>query len=71
MNEWLPLISHYGLIVVFLGAIFEGETILVLAGVLAHQGILAFPWSSVWAPVVQSLVTKPGFFLGIFMANDY
>ena len=44
MDEWLLLLSHYGLFIVFLGAIFEGETVLVLAGILAHQGILSLPW---------------------------
>jgi membrane protein DedA with SNARE-associated domain len=33
-------IIHYGYIVILLGTFFEGETILVLAGFLAHRGYL-------------------------------
>lgn len=43
----LPLLlSLYGLPVVFAGALFEGETVLLLAGYAAHRGYLDF-----WAVV--------------------
>lgn len=35
-------IIHYGYIVILLGTFFEGETVVVLAGFLAHRGYLAF-----------------------------
>jgi membrane protein DedA with SNARE-associated domain len=35
-------IIHYGYIIILLGTFFEGETVLVLAGFLAHRGYLAF-----------------------------
>jgi membrane protein DedA with SNARE-associated domain len=35
-------IIHYGYIVVLVGTFFEGETILVLAGFLAHRGYMDF-----------------------------
>ena len=34
------LIEHYGYLAVFVGALIEGETILVIAGYLAHEGYL-------------------------------
>jgi len=34
------LIEHYGYLAVFIGALVEGETILVIAGFLAHEGYL-------------------------------
>jgi membrane protein DedA with SNARE-associated domain len=34
------LIEHYGYLAVFIGALIEGETILVMAGFLAHEGFL-------------------------------
>jgi membrane protein DedA with SNARE-associated domain len=40
--EIQPYIIHYGYIVILLGTFFEGETVLVLAGFLAHRGYLAF-----------------------------
>jgi membrane protein DedA with SNARE-associated domain len=41
------LVAHYGLVAVFVGTFFEGEGILVAAGVLAGEGML-HPLS-VWA----------------------
>lgn len=37
-------VSHYGYWAVFAGTLAEGETIVVLAGYAAHQGILSLPW---------------------------
>jgi membrane protein DedA with SNARE-associated domain len=34
------LVEHYGYLAVFIGALVEGETILVMAGFLAHEGYL-------------------------------
>ena len=34
------LIEHYGFIAILIGTFFEGETILIIAGFLAHQGYL-------------------------------
>ena len=34
------LIAHYGYLAVLIGALVEGETILVMAGFLAHEGYL-------------------------------
>jgi membrane protein DedA with SNARE-associated domain len=41
------LLATYGLLAIFLGTFFEGETILVLAGLAAHRGYL--PLSAVFA----------------------
>ena len=38
------LISHYGYVAIVIGTFFEGETILVLGGLAAHQGYLQLPW---------------------------
>lgn len=38
------LVADYGYLAVFAGALFEGETVLLLAGFAAHQGYLSFPW---------------------------
>ena len=34
------LIEHYGYIAVFIGAVLEGETVLIVAGFAAHRGYL-------------------------------
>jgi membrane protein DedA with SNARE-associated domain len=43
------LIKQYGYFILFLGTFAEGETILVLAGFLAHRGYLELPWVIVTA----------------------
>ena len=38
------LIKNYEHLPILIGTFLEGETILVLGGVTAHQGYLALPW---------------------------
>jgi membrane protein DedA with SNARE-associated domain len=38
------LIKHYGYLILFIGTFAEGETILVMAGFLAHRGYLELQW---------------------------
>ncbi|MBI3432786.1 MAG: DedA family protein [Hydrogenophilales bacterium] len=38
----VALIAQYGYVAVFLGALFEGESVLLLAGYAAHRGYLDF-----------------------------
>ena len=38
------ILENYGYIVVFLGALLEGETVLIMAGFATHRGLLALPW---------------------------
>jgi len=45
------LIAQYGYAAVFLGALFEGESVLLLAGYVAHLGYLDFPVLTVVAGV--------------------
>ncbi len=37
------LISHYGYVALVVGSLAEGETVTLLGGVAAHQGLLKFP----------------------------
>jgi len=48
-DQIIQLLQNYGLIIVFIGAVIEGETILLLAGLLIHQGILSFPYTVIVA----------------------
>jgi membrane protein DedA with SNARE-associated domain len=49
------LVQQYGLLAVFLGAAFEGDFTLILAGVTAHLGYFSFPLA-VLAGTLGSLV---------------
>ena len=39
------IISAYGYPALFAGVFIEGETVLAIAGFLAHQGYFAVPWA--------------------------
>src|SRR4030095_17218562 len=41
--DFAPLVAEYGYPAALVGALFEGETILVLAGLFAHRGVLHLP----------------------------
>lgn len=43
------LLSSYGYLALFVGCLLEGETILILAGLAAHQGLLGFAQVVFWA----------------------
>ncbi len=41
--DYVPLITRFGYPATFLGTVLEGETVLVLSGLLAHRGYLSLP----------------------------
>lgn len=41
--DYAALITHYGYIATFAGTLLEGESLLILSGLAAHRGYLAFP----------------------------
>jgi membrane protein DedA with SNARE-associated domain len=56
------LIGEYGYLAVFIGSIFEGESVILLAGLLANQNYLSFPLI-IGAALAGSLVGDTGWFL--------
>ncbi len=44
MPDLQSLISQYGYVALFVGTFLEGETILILGGIAAQQGMLDLPW---------------------------
>lgn len=63
------LVAQYGLPAIFLGAGIEGETVAILAGVVAHAGTLGF-WPTVLAVGLGSFAADQIFFLcGRFLRN--
>lgn len=51
------LIEHYGLLAIFLGAAFEGETAAFLGGVISHRGLLTY-WSASLAATAGSFAER-------------
>lgn len=41
--EYVALIEKYGYLATFAGTLLEGETLLILSGVVAHRGYLSLP----------------------------
>lgn len=58
------LLAQYGLLVLAIGCLLEGETVLVLAGLAAHQGLLSLPQVLVVAMVFGWLGDQIFFWLG-------
>jgi membrane protein DedA with SNARE-associated domain len=61
-------LKHYGLMAVYFGMWLEGETVLVIAGFLAHEGLfplwLAYPTTVLGAVSVDHIVYLCGRFAG-------
>ena len=57
-------IAHYGYLALFVGTFLEGETILVLGGLAAQQGLLELPWVMAAAFSGSLLGYQLAFFVG-------
>ena len=60
------LISTYGYAAIFVGAIFEGEAIILLAGILVHEGHLSLPLILIFAFLGAVVGDLTWFLLGRF-----
>ncbi len=60
------LVTSYGYLAVLLGTMLEGETVVLVAGFMAHQGYLSVPWIIVCAVVGSTLSDQGMFFLSRF-----
>src|SRR5437867_5755974 len=58
------LLADHGYLAVFVGSLLEGETILVLAGFAAHQGLLSLPLTLTIAFIGGTLGDQLFFWLG-------
>lgn len=58
------LLADYGYLVLFIGTLLEGETVLILAGVAAQQGYLSYPYVVLTAFSGGFLGDQVFFFLG-------
>ncbi|KIH81813.1 DedA family protein [Pseudomonas batumici] len=58
------LLATYGYLAVFIGCLLEGETILILGGVAAHQQALHLPLVIFWASLGGMLGDQALFWIG-------
>ena len=64
MPSFPQLLSDYGYVAVFVGCLLEGETLLILAGFAAQQGLLSLPVVIALAFVGGTLGDQAFFFTG-------
>ncbi|SEJ80590.1 membrane protein DedA, SNARE-associated domain [Sphingobium sp. AP50] len=60
----VSLLTDYGLLAIAIGAGFEGETVVLAGGVLAHQGIVSLPGAAVAAGLGSFLADQAIFAVG-------
>ena len=41
LQEIIPLVSEYGLIIIFVGMIFEGTAMILITGLLCYMGVFS------------------------------
>jgi membrane protein DedA with SNARE-associated domain len=58
------VIGSYGYYALFVGALLEGETVLIAAGFAAHRGLLDMSWVIAIAFVASTLGDQSAFLLG-------
>ena len=65
-SESAQLLTRYGYLAILAGTMLEGETVVLVAGFLAHQGYLKLPWIII-AAIMGSTISDQGlFFLSRF-----
>ena len=62
-NAASHLIARYGYLAVLAGTMLEGETVVLAAGYLAHQGYLSIPWIILFAIIGSGISDQGLFFL--------
>ena len=58
------IVARYGLPALFLGAGFEGETVLVIGGILAHKGLVSLPGAMTATAAGSCIVDQVYFWIG-------
>ena len=64
-----PLIAQHGYSITFLGALIEGETVMILAGLAAHRGYLHLPLLAGLAALGSFIGDQMYFFIGRRFGN--
>ncbi|MBF0475433.1 MAG: DedA family protein [Deltaproteobacteria bacterium] len=68
-------VDHYlyqfGYLALFIGAVIEGETFVLLAGLAAYNGILSLQWVLFWAYFGAMVGDQSFFFLGRLRGREF
>lgn len=63
------LIEQYGYAALLIGSLAEGETVTLLGGVAAHQGLLTFPWVVAAVALGGMIGDQVLFFIGRYFGD--
>lgn len=63
------LISHYGYVALVVGSLAEGETVTLLGGIAAHQGLLKFPLVAISVALGGMIGDQLLYFLGRYFGG--
>lgn len=63
------LLLNYGYLVLFFGCLLEGETVVLLAGIAVHQGILTF-WNAVLTAMAGGILGDQILFLVGYFSRE-
>jgi len=63
------LIATYGYLALFVGTFLEGETIVIIAGMAAHSGLLDLPAAILWAFLGSMSGDQLYFFIGRYKGD--
>lgn len=64
MEHFIDFIQNYGYIAVFLGSLIEGESVILIASVLAHQGYLSLTKIMITAFIGTLFADQALYFVG-------
>lgn len=64
------LIARYGLVAIFLGAGFEGETAVVAGGLIAHAGLVTLPGAMAAASLGSCVADQLFFLIGRYFRDS-
>ncbi len=69
LNELIPIVSYYGLWIVYFGMIAEGTTMVLLTGVLCYMGLLPYNLAIVVAILGAITGDQLWYFLGKYFSK--
>jgi membrane protein DedA with SNARE-associated domain len=69
MPSWQEFIQNWGYIAVFVGSLVEGESVVFVAGFLAHEGYLSLPKIILVSFCATLLADQVCYFIGYFYGN--
>ena len=70
LESWQQFVENWGYVAVFLGSLVEGESVIFMAGFLAHEGYLSLP-KIILVSFIGTLIADQGtYFIGHYYGKS-